>query len=94
MNVFYHIRDQYGYGAIIADFDKEEFKKWIIKCENHGYYDVDNVDESYVEGVILFISENEEYEIPFYCAETYFNEDTGVFDLVTETDLFELFSGN
>lgn len=94
MEIFYQIRDQYGYGAIIADFDKEEFKKWIIKCENHGYYDVDNVDESYVEGVILFISENEEYEIPFYYACAHINEDESSFSLVTQTDFFELFSGN
>lgn len=94
MDICYQIRDQYGYGAILADFDKEEFKKWIIKCENHGFYDIDNVDESYVEGVVLFISEDEEYEIPFYYAGTYFNEDTGVFDLETKKDLFELFSCN
>lgn len=95
MEIYYHIRDEYGFGAIIKEFDKEEFKKWIIKCENHSYWDSDSADESYIEGVIVFsVSYGEEYEIPFYYSESYFNEDEGVYDLVTETDLFELFNTN
>lgn len=95
MEIYYHIREEHGFGAIIKEFDKEEFKKWITKCENYSYYDSDVVDECYIEGVIVFnVSDDEEYEIPFYYARTYFNEDKGTFDLVIETDLFELFSNN
>ena len=93
MKIYYHISDEYGFGAIIKEFDKEEFKKWIIKCENHSYWDSDSVEESYIEGVIVFsVSDDEEYEIPFYYSKAYFDVERGVWDLLVETDLFELFN--
>lgn len=94
MEYYYHIREQHGFGAIIKEFDKEEFKKWIIKCENYSYYDSDDVSDCYIEGVIVFIiSDDENYEVPFYFAQT-INEDDGVYTLITQIDSFELFSNN
>lgn len=70
---------------------KKNLKKWIIKCENHGFYDVDNVEESYIEGVIIFINDEEEYEIPFYYSCSYIDKDKNTYGLVAQKDLFFLY---